>query len=322
MPVRFAAAPDKIGSTPAKRTTKQKGAIFMRNALLLAALLFGATAVAADKTATHSSGRPLPEMPKIDHVVAFDTPEADRILETLQVFPADNPWNVDVSKWPVHPNSKNLVASNGADKIFRVDVDMSFIIVPPNQRKVDVQITSYPQESDRGPYPVPAETPIENWPATYKRNPKTKDWTLGEVQRDTQKEGGDWHALVVDPTNRLLYEFYQMRKTNNGWTCAQASIFDLKTNRLRPDGWTSADAAGLPIFPAVVRYDELKRGMVEHAMRLTFVKLARYVAPATHFASCAPIQFAAHGRRFGLKADYDISKFSAESQAILKGFKK
>ena len=113
------------------------------------------------------------------------------------------------------------------------------------------------------------------------------------------KEDGDRHAIVVDPTNRMLYEFYQMRKTDNGLAGAsQASIFDLKSNKLRPDGWTSTDAAGLPIFPAVVRYDEMKRGMVEHAMRVTVVKTRRaYVYPATHFASQAHRREpAAHGR--------------------------
>src|SRR5204862_2178252 len=128
-------------------------------------------------------------------------------------------------------------------------------------------------------------TPIENWPVSYLRFRKLKV-TLEEVQRDTLKEGGDRHALVVDPTQGKLYEFYQMKKTDAGWQAAQASVFDLKSNKLRTDGWTSADAAGLPIFPAVARYDELKRGLVEHALRVTVRRTRReYVSPATHFAS-------------------------------------
>ena len=298
----------------------------MRKTLLLATVI--AIIVAADKfddkPTRHSSGRPLPEMPKIDKVVAFDTKEADQILEALQVFPADNPWNEDVSKWPLHANSKNIIGTIGPNKPFRYDADMGFVIVPPSQKKIDVAITSYPDESDKGPYPVPDETPIEGWPAVYKRDAKFKTWTLDDVQRDTHKENSDRHAIVVDPTNHMLYEFYQMRKTNNGWTCAQASIFDLKTNKLRPDGWTSTDAAGLPIFPAVVRYDELKRGMVEHAMRVTVVKTRRaYVAPATHFASQKTDKnLPRMGERLRLRADFDISKFSPEAQAILKGLKK
>ncbi len=298
----------------------------MRTTLLIAAAVVVAAVASAadDKPAKHSSGRPLPEMPKIDKVVAFDTPEADKILEALQVFPADNPWNEDITKWPLHPNSKNIIASIGPSKPFRYNPDMGFVIVQPNQKKIDVAITGYPDESDKGPYPVPDETPIEGWPAVYKRDPKFKNWTLDDVQRDTHKENSDRHALVVDPTNRMLYEFYQMKKTNKGWTCAQASIFNLKSNKLRPDGWTSTDAAGLPIFPAVVRYDELKRGMVEHAMRVTVVNTRRaYVAPATHFASTKKDEnLPRMGERIRLKADYDITKFSPEAQAILKGLKK
>jgi hypothetical protein len=121
-----------------------------------------------------------------------------------------------------------------------------------------------------------------------------------------------------------LYEFYQMKKTDGGWTCSQSSVFDLASNKLRPAGWTSADAAGLPIFPAIVRYDELKRGMVEHAMRVTVRKSRRaYVHPATHFASrLTDVNLPRMGERFRLKQDYNISGFSPEVQAILKGLKK
>src|SRR5205807_4550486 len=143
-------------------------------------------------------------------------------------------------------------------------------------------------------------------------------------QRDKIKEGGDRHALVVDPVNRMLYEFYQLRKTDAGWQAAQSSIFDLKSNKLRPDGWTSADAAGLPIFPAVVRYDELKRGLVEHAMRVTIRKSRRaYVYPATHYASkWTDENLPRMGERLRLRKDFDISGFTPAAQAILKGLKK
>ena len=144
------------------------------------------------------------------------------------------------------------------------------------------------------------------------------------MQRDKLKEDGDRHAIVVDPVNRMLYEFYQMRKTDEGWQAAQASIFDLKSNKLRPDGWTSTDAAGLPIFPAVVRYDELKRGMVEHAMRVTVVKTRRaYVYPATHFASRTPTRTCrAWASASGCGRTSTSRGFSPEVQAILKGLKK
>src|SRR5262249_48581711 len=218
----------------------------------------------------------------LDKPILFDTPEADAVCSALEVFPADNPWNLDVSDWPLHPDSKNIIASIGPAKPFRYNPDMGFVLVPPDQKKGDAKLAGYPGESDRGPFPVPDNTPIEGWPAGYRQ----KQATLDDVQRDKLKEDGDRHALVVDPTHRMLYEFYQLKKTDSGWQAAQSSVFDLKTNKMRPEEWTSSDAAGLPVFPAVVRYDELKRGLVEHAMRVTVVKTRHaYVYPARHYAS-------------------------------------
>jgi hypothetical protein len=198
------------------------------------------------------------------------------------------------------------------------------VLVPPGQPRVDVKIVAYAGESDPGPFPVPDKMPIEGWPADFLRDPRHKLRTLDDVQRDRFKQDGDRHGIVVDPVNRMLYEFYQARKTDTGWQAAQASVFDLKSNRLRPDGWTSSDAAGLPVFPAVVRYDELRRGMVEHAMRVTVRRTRRaYVAPATHFASrLTDPNLPRMGERIRLKRDFDISGFSPEVQAILKGLKK
>jgi hypothetical protein len=201
---------------------------------------------------------------------------------------------------------------------------MGFILVPAYQKRAEVRIVSYPDESDKGPFPVPDNMPIEGWPANYKRSSQLRGLSLEDVQRDKRKEDGDRHALVVDATNRMLYEFYQARKTDRGWVAAQASVFDLKSNKLRPDGWTSTDAAGLPIFPAVVRFDELQRGMVEHAMRVTVDRSRRaYVYPATHFASrLTDENLPRMGERLRLKKGYDISGFTPHVQAILKGLKK
>ena len=181
----------------------------------------------------------------------------------------------------------------------------------------------YPDESDPGSYPVPDEVSIEGWPVAYRRG-STKPTTLRDVQRRPAQYEGDRHAIVVDPVRRKVYEFFVMGRTDDGWAAAQASIFDLTTNQLRPLGWTSADAAGLPIFPAVVRYDELQRGIVEHAMRVTVRRTRRaYVAPATHFASRYDNpEYPRMGERLRLKADFDISSFSPEVRAILKGLKK
>lgn len=263
------------------------------------------------------------KMPEITRPVEFHTPEADAILSALEIFPPDNAFNQSIEGWPLHPNSRNIVASIGADKPFRYNPDMNFIIVPPNQPRVDVQVVEYPNESDPGPYPIPDNIPIEGWPVWYQRDRENPP-TLAEVQRRPEKYEGDRHALVVDPVNRKLYEFFTFGKTAKGWAAGQASIFDLKTNELRPAGWTSADAAGLPIFPAVVRYDELQRGMVEHAMRVTVRRTRRaYIHPATHFASRLDDEnLPRMGERLRLRLDFDISSFSAPVQAILKGLKK
>jgi hypothetical protein len=257
------------------------------------------------------------KMPKIDKPILFNTPEADAIVSALEAFPPDNPWNLVVEDWPVHPNSKNIIGSIGANKKFRYNTDMGYVLVPPGQAKIDVKLGEAAAESDRGPYPVPDNTPIEGYPLGY------KGLSLEEVQRKEERDL-DRHALVVDPTNRMLYEFYQLRRTDKGWFASGAAIFDLKSNKLRPDGWTSADAAGLPIFPATVRYDEIKRGMVEHAMRVGVGKTRRaYVYPATHYASRDMDEnLPRMGERLRLKKDFDIRGFSPEAQAILKGLKK
>ncbi|HZZ72495.1 MAG TPA: hypothetical protein VFE24_09590 [Pirellulales bacterium] len=254
----------------------------------------------------------------------FNTPEADAIVARMQIFPADNAWNTDVSQWPIHPDSAAIVKSIGADKPLRGNTDMAYVLVPADQKPIDVKITEYKAESDPGPYPLPDNCPVEGWPAGFHRDPATKNYTLDEAQRDKLKQGGDRHAIVVDPAHHRLYEFGELKKTDAGWTAIQASIFDLASNQTRPAGWTSTDAAGLPLFPAIVRYDELQRGEVRHAMRVT-VRHSRhaYVAPATHYASrLTDKNLPRMGERLRLKADYDISKFSPPVQAILKGLKK
>ncbi|OAI52258.1 hypothetical protein AYO44_16655 [Planctomycetaceae bacterium SCGC AG-212-F19] len=256
-------------------------------------------------------------MPKIDKPILFGTPEADAIVSALEIFPPDNPCNLVVEDWPVHPNSKNIIDSIGANKKFRYNADMGYVLIPPDQKRLDVKLGSAAAESDKGPYPVPDNTPIEGYPVHY------KGLTLDEVQRKEEPDI-DRHALVVDPTNRMLYEFYQMRKTDKGWVASGEATFDMKSNKLRPDGWTSADAAGLSIFATTVRYDEIKRGIVEHAMRVGVNKTRRaYVYPATHYASRDTDEnLPRMGERIRLKKDFDIRGFSPEAQAILKGLKK
>ncbi len=256
--------------------------------------------------------------------VLFDTPEADAILGRLQVFPADNPWNQDISRLPVHRDSAAIVASIGLDKPLDFNLDMNFIIVPPDQRRVDVELVQYPNESDPGPFPIPDNAPIENWPLA--RNEATGALpTPGQTLDSFQREGtGDRHLLVVDPVNGKLHELYRAYKTDKGWRADNAATFDLRTGALRPERWTSADAAGLPIFPAVVRYDEVAAGLVRHAMRVTVRRTRRgYVLPATHWASrSTDPSLPRMGERLRLKAGFDTSGFPPHARAVLEGLKR
>jgi hypothetical protein len=263
------------------------------------------------------------KMPALTQPVLFHTPEADAICSALEVFPPDNPWNQLVNEWPRHPHSDAIIASIGREKPFRCNPDMGFVLVPPDQPRVPVKIVEYPAESDPGPFPVPENIPIEGWPAWHQRE-NANPPTLTEVQQRPANYEGDRHAIVVDPVNRMLYEFFTFGKTADGWAAGQASVFDLKSNKLRPTGWTSADAAGLPVFPAVVRYDEIQRGQVEHALRVTVTKTRReFISPATHFASRHDnADYPRMGERIRLKQDFDISGFSPTVQAILKGLKR
>jgi len=270
--------------------------------------LFGAAP--KEEAAAHSRR---PPMPKFKQPVMFNTPEADPILAALQVFPRNSAWNEDISKAKVHPDSDKLVALIGGDKNLRYNLDMAFVIVPADQPKIDVKIAaSYAGESDKGPYPVPDNTPIEGWPMD------------GKTLEIAQKSGGaDRHAIVVDPANGMLYEFYQMFK-RTGWEASGEATFDLKTNHLRPRGWTSSDAAGLPIFPSLPRYDEIERGAVEHALRFTVRQTRKeFIYPARHQAgrSDSPA-VPAMGQRFRLKAATDLTGFSKHALAIALALKK
>jgi hypothetical protein len=262
-------------------------------------------------------------LPKIDRPIMHNTPAADAVCAALEVFPPDNPWNTLVTDWPVHPRSKQIVAAVGAEKPLRANPDMAFVIVPPDQPRVPLLSIEYKDESNPGPYPIPDAMPIEGWPAYYLRDRELKV-SLRDVQENTLKEEGDRHAIVVDPVNRTLYEFFGTSRTPAGWKAAQASVFDLGSNKLRPETWTSADAAGLPIFPAIIRHDELQRGVIDHALRFTIRRSRRaYVYPATHFASrLTDADLPRMGERFRLRQDFDTAGFSRNVRTVLEALKR
>jgi len=258
-------------------------------------------------------GRALPPLPRFDQPILFNTPEADAILSSMQVFPKDNPWNEDISKLPVHPDSEAIIASIGAGKRIGFNRDMNFVLAPPNQPKIDVKLTDYGGESDKGPYPVPDNTPVEGWPMSGN--------SLDDIQRNGE---GDRHMTVVDPWNMLAHDFYVGRKTAAGWQAACEATFDLRSNKTRPATWTSSDAAGLPLFPSIPRFDECERGMVEHAMRFTVRRTRKaFIWPATHYASrnTSPT-VPAMGQRLRLKASVDVSAYPRHAKAIALALKK
>jgi hypothetical protein len=186
---------------------------------------------------------------------------------------------------------------------------------------VPIDFFNYPDESDPSPYPIPSNLPIETWPS------ETGTLRLSDWQRDVNGVGGDRHAIVVMPGKGFIWETWLTKLVNGAWEASNGAKFDLNSNALRPKGWTSADAAGLPMFPALVRYDECERGMVEHAMRIV-VKRTRLGAiyPATHNASVGNLtnpNIPAMGQRVRLKSGFLIpAAWSKEEKAVLLGLKK
>jgi hypothetical protein len=245
-------------------------------------------------------------------------------MSAIDVLPPDNPWHEDISGRPVHSLSHAIVASIGADKFLGYNLDMNYVIVPPDQARVPVRVTEYPAESDPGPFPIPANAPIENWPLARNEDAGALPRAGMTLERFQREGTGDRHLIVVDPAHQRFYEFWQARLTDAGWQASQASTFDLDSNRLRPEGWTSADAAGLPILPAIVRYDEVARGEVDHALRVTVRRTRRgYVYPARHFASrLTDPALPRMGERLRLRADFDISGFPPHARAVLQALKR
>jgi hypothetical protein len=244
----------------------------------------------------------------------------DADLHGAVPFPADNAWNTDISKQDVDPNSDNLIKSIGLTTGLHPDfgsglyagaiIGIPYVVVSDDQPYVKIKLKAYKDESDKGPFPVPTDAPIEG----YKPSGK--------------KFGGDRHVIVIDRDTDRMYEMYRsfpIRKMQ--WKADAGALFDLDSDDVRPTqkpGWTSADAAGLPIFPGLARYDEAKTGAIAHALRFTVDRSRRaYVPPANHWASSDDDpNLPPMGMRVRLKASYAIpSGFSTETKAILQALK-
>ncbi len=248
--------------------------------------------------------------PQIDNTKKQDTDfslSAKSSIGSCPLFPNDNYWNTPINTLPVHASSSAWINSIGANTGFHMDFgsgtwDGGPIGIPYNivsgsaTTKYNVDFY-YPDESDPGPYPIPTNPNIEY--------------------------GSDHHILVVDTDDCTLYEIYDASFSDGQWSAGSGAIWDLSSNALRPYGWTSADAAGLPILPGLVRYEEVLAGEITHALRFTADCTGNYyIWPARHIApsgSCAtPVPF---GARFRLKASFDISGYSHDAQVILQAMK-
>ena len=231
--------------------------------------------------------------------------------ENIQIFPADNAWNLDISSAATDPYNTQMIAGF-ASNVIKADfgsglwngapIGIPYIVVCGNQPKTAINYTDYGDESDPGPFPVPLNAPIEG------------------------NGSGDSHVIAVDIENRILYELFYSHVNGDHWDASSGAVFDMKTNALRPDGWTSADAAGLPIFPGLVRYEEILKGVIDHPIRFTLqsskVKPA-YIHPARHKVNSTGGQYSLpFGARIRLKASFDISSYSATNKIILTAMKK
>jgi hypothetical protein len=240
--------------------------------------------------------------------LAVIIPAAAQTIGSCPVFPANNVWNARIDALPVHANSAAYVNSIGATRTGHADfgaglyngapIGIPYITVPGSQPKVGITF-QYASESDPGPYPVPSNAPIEGGSGST----------------------GDRHVLVIDQTACVLYELYAAYPQLNGtWTAGSGAVFDLTANNLRPSTWTSADAAGLPIFPGLARYDEVAAGAIKHALRFTAPQTQKaFVWPARHQASSiTDTNYPPMGVRFRLKASFNIATFSPQTQVVLR----
>lgn len=280
-------------------------------------------------------GRILGPLPVVTNSILFNTTNADAILSAMQIFPATSAWNEDISRRPVLANSDAMIAQIASDLIainpnrqtLRAFYEMNFVLVPDNQPIAPIHFFNYADESDlnggtgtNGLYPIPPNLPIETWPH------ETGAITLSQWQ--TSNNTGDRHAIIVQPGVGLIWETWLTRLLNGEWRASNGAKFDLKNNTLRPAGWTSGDAAGLPVFPALPRFDECERGLVEHACRIVVNKSRydNYIYPATHYAAPTnntSVNLPSMGQRVRLKAGYVITNsWTKQEKAVLVALKK
>jgi hypothetical protein len=233
-------------------------------------------------------------------------------LGGCDIFPADNPWNRDITADPVDPASDALIAAMSPDAALHLDLGTTeeyygipYTVVPASQPLVPITYGTggddYSDESDPGPMPIPLDAAIE-----------------GGSSADPDPASGDRHVLVLQQESCMLYELYNTERLAGGFRVSSSAIWNLTVNHTRPAGWTSADAAGLPILPGLLRYDEAAAGAITHALRFTTPAVRRaYVAPASHCGSYSDASRPPYGLRVRLKAGFDLSPYSGPARTVL-----
>jgi hypothetical protein len=261
----------------------------------LAIAVFGAVVVGLVLAYDSGEGRPLPTAPK------------------CPIFPRSSHWSLRVDGLPAHPRSRAIVETIGAGSHAHADfgagrwdggpIGIPFVVVGRDQPRVPVRF-EYADESDGGRYPIPRDAPVEGG----------------------RRADGDRHVIVVDRSRCVLHELFAAYPEDGGrrWRAGSGARWSLRSNRLRPRGWTSADAAGLPILPGLARYDEVKRGAIDHALRITVPRTRRaFVYPARHFASSlTDPDLPAMGQRVRLRRGFDLSGFPRQSRVVLRALKR
>lgn len=289
-------------------------------------LLWCSAVLSANGERINHAGRLLGPAPVVTNSVTFNTPEADAIVAAMQIFPVDSAWNEDISRRPVLPNSDAMIAQIRSDLAtnrwtLRAFKEMNFALVPDSQPVVPIDFIYYANESDPSPYPIPSNLPVEGWPS------ETGGLTLQQWQQDVNAVGGDRHTIVVQPGAGFIWETWLTQLNGSQWEAANGAKFDLKSNALRPAEWTSGDAAGLPMFPALPRFDECERGEIEHALRIVVKRTrAEFVYPARHYASVpysTDPNVPAMGQRLRLKAGFVIpNTWTKQEKAVLNALKR
>ena len=290
------------------------------------------SAGAAHSQRINQEGRILGPAPVVTNAILFNTAAGDAVVAAMQIFPVSNSWNENISRRTVLSNSDAMIAQIISDlstnrRTLIAFQEMNFVLVPDSQARQQIAFVDYPDQSDldggvypAGLYPIPTNLPVEGWPT------QTGSQTLAQWQ--TNANGSDRHAIIVEPGNGFIWETWMTQLLNGNWRAANGAKFNLASNGQRPAGWTSGDAAGFPMFPALVRYDEAERGMVEHACRLVVKRSLynTYIYPATHYASASTntnVNLPAMGQRLRLKSGFNIpTNWTKEEKAVLLALKK